>query len=77
MKFKQLSIFILALVILGPIGVFFLTGVVENTFLYLSKMCFFSWDYYCGQVDVTVITIQGAISFGCFLGIKVAWDKSK
>lgn len=77
MKFKQLSIFILALVTLGPIGIIFLTGAIENVYVWLTKMCFFSWDYYCGQVDVTLFTIQGAVSFGCFTLIKMAWDKSK
>ena len=69
-------IFILALVIGGPIAIIsaFLSAAWVWEYL---RGCFFSLSNYCGQSHIFKAMIFGAIAYGCFLLIKSTWEKTK
>jgi hypothetical protein len=69
-------LFILVLVIAGPLGL--LAGLFSLAWMweYLSG-CFFSFSNFCGQDKILKGMLFGAIAIGCFASIKKMWDRTR
>ena len=75
-KSTSMLLFVLSLVVLGPIGV--AAGVIGLGWAWESfSGCFFNLSYVCGQVEWLKAFIFLMIAAGCFAAIKSMWAKSK
>jgi len=75
-KSSSMFLFVLSLVVLGPIGL--VAGIIGLGWAWESfSGCFFSLSYVCGQVEWFKAFIFLAIAVGCFTAIKSMWAKSK
>jgi hypothetical protein len=75
-KSSKMIQFVFGLVILSPIGI--AAGLIGLGWLweYLAG-CFFSLSYVCGQDKSFKAIVFLGIAFGCIVGIKSLWDKTK
>jgi hypothetical protein len=68
----KMTYFVVALVILGPIGV--ISGIFSIGFLWDSLSgCFFSLSRSCGSFQSFAAVIWGMIAAGSFIGIQRLW----
>ena len=75
-KAGSMFIFILGLVIAGPIGLAAAVLSLAWGWQYVAG-CFFSLSYSCGQVDLFKGMIFGALAFGYFTLLKTLWSRAK
>ena len=75
-KGSNMALFVLALVVAGPIGL--VAGIIGIGWLWeYVAGCFFSLSYACGQGELLKGMLFGAVSIGSLNLIKNTWDKSK
>ena len=75
-KSTSMFYFVVALLVLGPIGVVAAVLCLGWAWQSISG-CFFSGSYSCGQVEWFKAFIFGAIAYGCLNGISTLWNKTK
>jgi hypothetical protein len=75
-KPTSMLLFVLSLVVLGPIGL--IAGLFGLGWAWESfSGCFLSLSYVCGQVEWFKAFVFLMIAAGCFTVIKNMWEKSK